>query len=56
MKAAFDQTLSAPPSPADLDESGAVPTTDLQSCIKSFAKAEILDGPNKWRCDSCEEL
>lgn len=46
MKAAFESTLSAQPSTADLDLGGGVPTTDLQSCIKSFAKPELLTGVN----------
>ena len=56
MKAAFETTLTAPPSAADLDLGGSVPTTELTSCIKSFAKPELLTGANRWRCDSCDEL
>ena len=56
MKATFEQTLQAPPTAADLDLAGAVPTTELTSCIKSFAKPELLTGTNKWRCDACDEL
>ena len=56
MKSVFDQALNAPPSQADLDLAGAAPQTDLESCIRSFAKPETLDGANKWRCDKCEDL
>ena len=51
MKAAFDGVMNAPPSASDLDQGGALPTTELSSCIKSFAKPEMLDGVNKWKCD-----
>ena len=51
MKAAFEAALNTPPSAADLDLGGAVPTTELNACIKSFAKPELLTGSNKWKCD-----
>ena len=56
MKAAFDGVMNAPPSASDLDQGGALPTTELSSCIKSFAKPEMLDGANKWKCDQCDDL
>ena len=34
MKASFDAALNAPPTAADLDLGGALPTTELSSCIK----------------------
>ena len=56
LKMAFETALNAPPSATDLDLGGAVPTTDLASCIKSFAKPELLTGANKWKCGQCNDL
>ena len=56
MKVAFDTAMNTPPSSTDLELAGATPVTDLSSCIKSFAKPEILNGANKWRCQRCDDL
>ena len=56
MKLAFEAAMCSKPSAIDLDLGGAVPTTNLQSCIKSFAKPELLSGANQWKCDQCDGL